>query len=460
MNTAPTDTTTTSNTVSRRQVLRAIAGGAALAAAGPTVLAACGSSSKTSTATTLAPAAGTSTGGATSATAATGNISIGSNHSNGLPAKAFATTLAAFEAANPQAKVSVNTVSHTAFQNNIENYLQGTPQDIFTWFAGYRMRFFAAQNLLHPIDNVWDVIAPNFAPGFQAASKGNDGHYYFVPLYNYPWAVFYRKSVFASKGYTIPRTWDQFVALQKQMKSDGLIPMAMGDKEGWPALGTFDILNMRINGYDFHMQLMNFKVPWDDPKVLAVFDQWKEILPYQQTGAAGIRWEDAAATLQKKQAGMYLLGTFVTEEFQNPSDLADLDFFPYPEINPTYGQDAIDAPIDGFCMSKHPGNIPGDDALLEFLGSPKAEEIYVKIQNGYVAASKNADTSFYNPIQTRSAEIIKSTANIAQFLDRDTNPGFADDTVAAMIQHFFNDPGNVKSQLSALQGQAKLIANS
>lgn len=448
--------------LTRRQILKTMAGGAALAAAGPALLAACGSSSKTSSATTVAPTS-SSTGAGSSAAApatATGTITIGSNHSNGLPAKAFATTLAAFEKANPQANVKVNTVSHTAFQNNIENYLQGTPQDVFTWFAGYRMRFFASQGLLHTMDKVWEVIGPNFAPGFAAASKGNDGHYYFVPLYNYPWAVFYRKSVFAAKGYTVPTTWDEFVTLAKKMQGDGLIPIAMGDKEGWPALGTFDILNMRLNGYDFHMQLMNFQVPWDDPKVLAVFNQWKEILPYQQTGAAGIRWEDAAATLDKKQSGMMLLGTFITEEFTNPSDLADLDFFAFPEINPTYGQDAIDAPIDGFCLSKNPKNLPGDDALLEFLGSPQAEEIYVKIQNGYVAASKNADTSFYNPIQTRSAEIIKNTKHIAQFLDRDTNPGFADDTVASMIQQFFNDPGNVKSQLTALQGQAKLVANS
>ena len=30
--------------------------------------------------------------------------------------------------------------------------------------------------------------------------------------------------------------------------------MAFADKDGWPAMGTFDILNMRINGYDFHVR--------------------------------------------------------------------------------------------------------------------------------------------------------------------------------------------------------------
>ena len=35
------------------------------------------------------------------------------------------------------------------------------------------------------------------------------------------------------------------------MKTDGLVPLAFGDKDGWPAMGTFDILNMRLNGYEF-----------------------------------------------------------------------------------------------------------------------------------------------------------------------------------------------------------------
>ena len=34
-----------------------------------------------------------------------------------------------------------------------------------------------------------------------------------MPTGYYPWAVFYRKSVFADKGYTIPTTWDELKAL-------------------------------------------------------------------------------------------------------------------------------------------------------------------------------------------------------------------------------------------------------
>ena len=35
-----------------------------------------------------------------------------------------------------------------------------------------------------------------------------------MPSTYYPWAVFYRKSVFAQKGYQVPKTLDQFKALE------------------------------------------------------------------------------------------------------------------------------------------------------------------------------------------------------------------------------------------------------
>jgi multiple sugar transport system substrate-binding protein len=451
-------------------VLKGLAGAAGLAVVPGALAAACSSSSKSGNAGSTStagggsstPAAPAPTGGGASGGGGgnvTGTVTFGSNYSDAVPKAAFAAMIAGFTAKNSGVDVKINTVDHNTFQNNINNYLQGTPDDLFTWFAGFRMRFFASQGLATPIDDVWDKIGGNFSDAFKNASKGNDGHYYFVPLYNYPWAVFYRKSVFASKGYQIPKTWDDFVALQKQMQKDGLVPMAMGQKDGWPALGTFDIINMRLNGFQFHMDLMAHKVGWDDPKVLNVFKQWTEILPYQQPGATGRIWQDAAKSLLNKQAGMYLLGSFVAQQFTG-ADLDDLDFFPYPSIDPAYGQDSIDAPIDGFMMSKKVKNKDAATALLEFIGTPEAEALYGKTDPSDVAAATNADTSNYNAIQTKSAEIIKGAKNIAQFLDRDTNPQFADDTVANMIDSFFNNPGDVQSQLKSLESQAKQVFTS
>jgi multiple sugar transport system substrate-binding protein len=291
----------------------------------------------------------------------------------------------------------------------------------------------------------------------QAASKGLDGHFYFVPIYNYPWAVFYRKSLFKSKGYTIPKTWDQFIALAKKMQADGLTPIAFTDKDGWPAMGTFDIINMRMNGYQFHVDLMAGRESWNSPQVKAVFNQWKELLPYYSDNALGLTWEEGAQQLVKKQAGMYLLGSFVGQQFTNPADHADLDFFPYPAINSKWGQDSLDAPIDGFLLSKRPQNVDAAKALLTYLGSAAAENIYLKTDPNDVGANKNASRAHYNVLQKKAAALIGGAKHIAQYMDRDTRPDFASTVMIPALQQFLNHPDDVNGLVSSIEKQKKAI---
>src|SRR4029450_5931140 len=104
--------------------------------------------------------------------------------------------------------------------------------------------------------------------------------YYFVPMTTYPWAVFYRKSVFAKYGYKVPATWDELVALCKQMKKDGLVAIAVRCTDPGPPVGPSPQLTSRLKGYDFHVELMAGKAAWTGAKVKAVSAPWAELLPY------------------------------------------------------------------------------------------------------------------------------------------------------------------------------------
>ncbi|SFB92214.1 multiple sugar transport system substrate-binding protein [Nocardioides terrae] len=383
-------------------------------------------------------------------------VSIGSNYSDAGVKSAFAAVVADFNKSSGLS-AKVNTVDHNTFQNKIQTYLQGTPDDVFSWFAGYRMKFFAAQGLASPIDDVWDKIGDSFPDSIKNAAKADDGHYYFVPLYNYPWVMNYRQSVFDEHGYSVPATWDDLMALCQKMKSDGLTPISFADKDGWPAMGTFDILNMRINGYQFHVDLMAHDESWTDPKVVKVFDTWKELFPYYSSGPNGLTWEEGAQDLQNKKAGMMFQGAGQVGQQFSKENLADLQFFPFPEIDSAYPIDSgIDAPIDGFMMSKKPKNKAGATKFLEYLGTAKAEAAYLASDPTDVGTASDYDQSSYNQLQKDSADIISKTKNIAQFLDRDTRPDFAYPVVQNALQQFINDKDSAAAAKS-LEDQAKTI---
>jgi multiple sugar transport system substrate-binding protein len=433
---------------SRRDILRSAAGAAGLAAVG--LLAACGSDEGGSAATTAAAG-----GGGGDFTKASGTVTFGSNQSDEVPKNALAEALGGFKASSG-ADVKINTIDHNTFQENINNYLQGTPDDAFTWFAGYRMQFFAAQGLATEFSDVWSTFT-GFSDALKAASTGADGKQYFVPFYYYPWAVFYRKSVFDEKGYEIPKTFDEFTALGDQIKKDGMTPMAFADKDGWPAMGTFDYLNMRLNGYDFHIDLMAHKEAWTDPKVKNVFDTWKKLLPYNQEGALGRTWQEAAQSVVKKESAMYLLGMFVGQQFTEQADRDDLDFFAFPELDSANGQDSVEAPIDGFMISKSPKNLEGAKALMAYLAKPESQVTYLKSDPNNIAANSDADTSGYNALQKKAVELIGGAKHISQFLDRDTRPDFASTVMIPSLQSFLNDPNDVDGLTKSIEDQAKSI---
>jgi len=370
-----------------------------------------------------------------------GDTTLGSNESDAVP-KAAVAAMVDYCQTQTGVNVKVNTTDHNTFQNQISSYLQAKPDDVAKWFAGNRVRFFAAQGLLSPIDDVWAEIEQYMTPGLKVASTAADGKTYFVPVYQYPWVVLYRKSLFEEKGYTIPKTIADFTALGDKMKADGLVPLAFGDQDGWPAMGTFDILNMRMNGYTFHMGLMYGTEKWSDPRVKAVFEKWAELLPYFQEGAPGRTWQDAAKlALVDKKAGMYFLGTFANE--QAGENAPDVGFFPFPLMGTQYdSENAIDAPIDGFMLTGNPANPEAAKALLKCFGTPEAQLAYV-LSPGLtsVAVSPLADTSKYTDVQKAQAEILKGAGFIAQFLDRDARADFAGPSgMQGFLLSFLNDP--------------------
>ena len=206
-----------------------------------------------------------------------GTTSLGSNYSNALPQAGLAAAVAALP--NSDIEVSINEVDHNTFQENITTYLQN-PDDVIPWFAGFRMRFFADQALLGDITDVWDAgLNDLLGAGFKSASTGNDGKQYFVPWTYYIWGVYYRPSLFDENGWTPPTNLDELQSLASDMQDAGITPFAFANDGNWPAMGTFDQLNFRLNGYQFHVDLMAGKERWDDERVKNVFTTWETLLP-------------------------------------------------------------------------------------------------------------------------------------------------------------------------------------
>jgi multiple sugar transport system substrate-binding protein len=419
------------NGVSRRTLIKGAALGGIGIAGGATVLSSCGSK-------------------------ASGPMSFGARTVDESPTKQLKGLVAAYEKKSGN-KVTYNATESNAFQNNLSQYLQGTPDDAFQWMAGYRMQFFAEQGLLEDISDVWKDLESQYDNSYKIASTGLDGKQYFVPQSWYPWGLHYRKSMVKELGLDPENigNFDDMIKMFEAMKKKGLVGFAAGDKGGWEAMGTFDIINARLNGYQFHVDLLAGREKWTDQRVIDVFKQWELLLPYTNKNVLDLEWDGAMQLLLQKKAGTTLMGSWFGGNFKEKSqeDYDDLWIVPFPEINPEHGVDTIDAPIDGFCVAANGGNTEVGKDFIKFAGDKEGMQAMLDTGIPMTSANKNQDTSTYDAFQKQQLNVMSQAKYITQFLDRDTRPDFAGPVVGPAIQSWYKNPKDVNKIVDSLQAQ-------
>jgi ABC-type glycerol-3-phosphate transport system substrate-binding protein len=364
----------------------------------------------------------------------------------------------AWNAAHPDMPVEQSIIAHEDFKQAIRAYLTAQPApDVMTWFAGNRARFFIDKGLILDFTDAWDAAKLNesYAPGFQALATYNDKKY-FLPTSYYWWAVYYRPSLLKEAGVEkAPETWDEFLTTCDKLNEKGITPITIGARFKWPAAAWFDYLNMRINGPQFHIDLMDLKESWTDPRVVKVFDYWKQLLDHKCfiEDPAAYDWQEAIDPMVQGKAAMYLMGGFIVDSYPDEAE-ADLDFFRFPIIDPAMpiGEDA---PTDGFFMSANAANSEGGKQFLMYLASKEVQQQALD-DLGRLPVRTDVDLSKIKPETQKGIKLIQSADFIAQFFDRDTTPPMAEAGME-LIMRFLDDPSQIMTLLENLEAERQRV---
>ena len=381
-------------------------------------------------------------------TALAGELVLNSDHSDPAPKKAMEELIAGFEAANPDIKVKWNNFDHEGYKSAIRNFLTADAPDVAAWYAGNRMAPFVTAGLFEPVDDVWASAGFNDQLKSAAASMTIDGKKWGVPYTYYQWGIYYNKEAYKKAGVEVPKNWAEFVAACEKFKAAGIDCLTTGTKALWPGAGIFDYMNLRVNGYEFHMDLANGKVPWTDAKVKATFAEWAKIVPYITANHAAIDWQDAAALLSQGKAANYVMGNFAVATFKDGGMTNDtLGFMVFPEINPGIPR-AEEAPTDTFHIPAAAKNKEDAKKFLAYLGSAEAQT-KMNATLGQLPTN-NKSTVGDDPFIKAGFEMLSSAYALAQFFDRDAP---ADMAKAGMegFQEFMVKPENVDAILERLE---------
>ncbi|MEW5816229.1 MAG: extracellular solute-binding protein, partial [Spirochaetota bacterium] len=288
-------------------------------------------------------------------------------------------------------------VDHEAFKTSIRVMLAGgNPPDLFAYWAGARVQFVVDSGRLAPIDDVFEANKLNdlFPPAVQQGCTYS-GHKYFMPLTQHFVAFFYNKAVFQKAGVTPPKTWDEFLAVCAKLKASGMVPIALGSRERWPAQFWLDYPLLKTAGPEYRAKLMNGTASYTDPEVVKAFELWKECLDkgYFNKSPNAYDWAEASTMVGKGEAAMTLMGTWFMQLDNQIGWKAgkDYDFFPFPVVKAGVPDVAV-GPIDGVVLPKDAKNPNAAKEVLGRLAAVGSQTQFNK-GSGALAPNKNVPDS-------------------------------------------------------------------
>lgn len=336
------------------------------------------------------------------------------------------------------------TITHTGsrdFSDQINaQAVGGNPPDIAMFPQPGKVRDFAKQDLLLPLDPAVDAAVRPQWPAGTLEAYSVDGTAYAVQVKtDLKSIVWYNTQVFEDGGYEIPTTLEELVTLSNQMIADDQTPWCIGIESGpatgWVFTDWMEDMMLRVEGPDAYDQWLENELKFDDPRVVAVgetiLDIWNTPGNTYAAGgsiAATAHSADNGPALADGTCAMVKQASFFAAFLPEgtpvgPDGAVNTFYFTFPA--PDGSQPVLTAGNSAAAFR----DAPEVWAVMEYLGSTRYAEERQKAQreikggdaSGFLSANLNIDLSLWNELEGTFIEVLLN-ANPARFDGGDVMP--------------------------------------
>ncbi len=321
-------------------------------------------------------------------------------------------------------------IDRQTFQRSLSDYLLDTPPpDAILMVAGNELVSAGESGLLSDLSDVW--LEGNFAEAygqpFEDLSR-IDGAMRFVPAGFTFTGFYYNKEVFERYGLTPPANWEEFEQVCDTLLTYGETPMSLAGQNPFIGVLWFDYLNLRLNGPDFHRDLMAGRVSFEDERVGHVWQYWFSLLDRgyfvespggtsEIASLTALIRGDAESPLNREKAVMALAPHFSLAQLP-PAFAGELGFFQFPQMDAYQPTGEVSFAF-GYVIPAGAPNRPQAGAFVGFLGSVEAQELQLtrigedESNVGYVPVHGDFDRSLLSPVAAKGDQIVRSSDSIS-----------------------------------------------
>lgn len=240
-----------------------------------------------------------------------------------------------FEADHEDAAVKTVPIKNDLFKQKLSQEMAaGSPPDVFhTWGGGMLKSFVDNRRVL---DLTAVVEADNLTRRILPAALDIatiDGKVYAVPTDVAVVVMWYNRTLFEKHGVRVPQTFDELTSACAKLRSAGVIPIALGNKDKWPGAFYFIYLSNRIGGSKPFADAAG-RTRGGSFQHRSFIEAGRRLqqlvrLPAFNNGINVLSYDDARDLFFNEKAAMILMGTWILADLK--SDAAEL-----PEGSPDF----------------------------------------------------------------------------------------------------------------------------
>ncbi|MEV7331147.1 ABC transporter substrate-binding protein [Micromonospora sp. NPDC093244] len=262
-----------------------------------------------------------------------------------------------------------------------------------------------------------------------------NGTLYGVPLgANVKSFVWYSPKTFKEKGWEVPTSWDQLIALSDKIAASGMKPWCVGvesgDATGWPATDWIEDVILRTQGPEVYDQWTTHAIPFNDPKIVDAVDRAGSILKnekYVNGGFGGVKsitttaFQEAGLPVTTGKCAMHRQASFYANQFPEGTKVAedgDAFAFYFPAIDPAKGKPVLGA--GEFVVAY--ADRPEVQAVQTYLASAEYVNSRAKLGNWVTANNKLDIANVASPIDKLSVQILQDKTGTFRFDGSDLMP--------------------------------------
>lgn len=273
--------------------------------------------------------------------------------------------------------------------------LGGDPPDSFQVHAGHELiDTWVKTGYMEPLTRLfksegWDKVMPKGLIDILSYR----GDIWSVPVNIHRANVlWYNRKVFTDAHLSPPATFDEFFKVADALKAKGIVPLVLGDKEGWEAGHTFETVLIGVLGAEGYRGLWTGKTSWMSPKVTQALQIFQRMLTYTNSDHAALTWDEAGQYIVSGKGAMLIMGDWTNGWFTS-KHFADYGWAPPPGNAGIY-----DALSDSFGLPKKARDRQNALAWLRVLGSLEGQEAFNPLK-GSICARTDCNPKLFTPYQ-------------------------------------------------------------